>query len=89
MVRFTSLLPGGFITATVVNPPERKVAKRTSVQCYHTFLDQSIPLVTATSIVSLLTEQLWSRSLLSYHNLGKNRNILIVDMYIIENIKTM
>ena len=26
--------------------------------CYHTFSDQSIPLVTVTSIVSLLTEQL-------------------------------
>ena len=31
-VRFTSFLSGGFITAIVVNPPERKLAKRTSVQ---------------------------------------------------------
>ena len=31
-VRFASFLSGGFITATVVNPPERKLAKRTSVQ---------------------------------------------------------
>ena len=30
---FASLLSGGFITAIVVNPPERKLAKRTSVQC--------------------------------------------------------
>ena len=30
-VRFASLLSGGFITAIVVNPPERKLAKRTSV----------------------------------------------------------
>ena len=32
-VRFASLLSGGFITVTVVNPPERKLAKRTSVHC--------------------------------------------------------
>ena len=32
-VRFASFLSGGFITAIVVNPPEMKLAKRTSVQC--------------------------------------------------------
>ena len=32
-MRFVSLLPGGFITDMVVNPPKRKQAKRTSVQC--------------------------------------------------------
>ena len=32
-VRFASFLSGGFITAIVVNPPERKLAKRTSVSC--------------------------------------------------------
>ena len=31
-VRFASFLSGGFITAIVVNPPESKLAKRTSVQ---------------------------------------------------------
>ena len=31
-VRFASFISGGFITATLVNPPERKLAKRTSVQ---------------------------------------------------------
>ena len=31
-VRFPSLLSDGFITAIVVNPPERKLAKHTSVQ---------------------------------------------------------
>ena len=31
-VRFASFLPGGFITDIVVNPPESKLAKRTSVQ---------------------------------------------------------
>ena len=30
-VRFASFFSGGFITAIVGNPPERKVAKRTSV----------------------------------------------------------
>ena len=30
-VRFVSLFSGRFITAIVVNPPERKLAKRTSV----------------------------------------------------------
>ena len=32
-MRFASLLSGGFITAIVVNPSERKLAKRTSVHC--------------------------------------------------------
>ena len=32
-MRFASFLSGGFITAIVVNPPERKLAKRTSVRC--------------------------------------------------------
>ena len=31
-MRFASFLSGGFITAIVVNPPEKKLAKRTSVQ---------------------------------------------------------
>ena len=31
-MRFASFLFGGFITAIMVNPPERKLAKRTSVQ---------------------------------------------------------
>jgi hypothetical protein len=32
-VRFSSFFSGKFITAIAVNPPERKLAKRTSVQC--------------------------------------------------------
>ena len=32
-VRFASFLFGGFITAIVVNPPEKKLAKCTYVQC--------------------------------------------------------
>ena len=31
-VRFASFLSGGFIIAIVINPPERKLANRTSVQ---------------------------------------------------------
>ena len=30
-VHFVSFLSGGFITAIVINPPEKKLAKRTSV----------------------------------------------------------
>ena len=33
-VRFASFLSGGFITALVVNPPERKLAKRTLCSGY-------------------------------------------------------
>ena len=32
-MRFASFQSGGFITAIVVNPPERKLTKRTSVHC--------------------------------------------------------
>ena len=32
-MRFASFLSGGFIPVIVVNPPERKLAKHTSVQC--------------------------------------------------------
>ena len=32
-VRIASFVSSGFITAIVVNPPERKLAKRTSVHC--------------------------------------------------------
>ena len=32
-MRFASFLSGGFITAMVVNPPERRLAKCTSVHC--------------------------------------------------------
>ena len=33
-VCFASFLSGGFITAIVVNPPERHLAKRISVKCF-------------------------------------------------------
>ena len=36
-VRFASFLFGGFITAIVVNPPERKLAIRTSMQSTNLF----------------------------------------------------
>jgi hypothetical protein len=32
-VRFAGFLSGGFITAIVVNPPEKKLAKLTYVYC--------------------------------------------------------
>ena len=31
-MRFTSFLSGGFTTMAVINPPEKKLAKHTSVQ---------------------------------------------------------
>ena len=36
-MRFVSLLSGGFTTIAVINPPERKLAKRISVQCAKKF----------------------------------------------------
>ena len=41
-VRFASFLSGRFITAILVNPPERKQAKRTSVHCSETRMCQYI-----------------------------------------------
>ena len=44
-VGFASFLSGGFITAIVVNPPERKLAKRTSVHwftLYHFAMDNPV-----------------------------------------------
>ena len=32
-MRFASCFSGGFITAIVVNPPDKRLAKRTSVHC--------------------------------------------------------
>ena len=32
-VRFANFLSGGFTTMAVMNPPEKKLKKRTSVQC--------------------------------------------------------
>ena len=43
-VRFASFLSGGFIPAIVVNPPERKLAKRTSVHFGQNFLSSLIVL---------------------------------------------
>jgi hypothetical protein len=33
-VRFASLLSGGFTTMAIINPPEWKLANRTSVRCF-------------------------------------------------------
>ena len=37
-MRFASFLSGGFVIAIVVNPPERKLAKRTAVQWLKLYL---------------------------------------------------
>ena len=42
-VRFASIFSSGFITAIVVNPQERKLAKGTSVHCVSAVLDQFLP----------------------------------------------
>ena len=34
-VRFATFLSGGFTTIAVINPPERKLEKRTTVHCRH------------------------------------------------------
>ena len=36
-MRFATFLSGGFITMVVINPPEKKLAKHTSVQCRNLF----------------------------------------------------
>ena len=41
-MRFASFLSGGFITAIVVNSPERKLTKRTSVRCIAAALISSV-----------------------------------------------
>ena len=41
-VHFASFLSGGFITVIVVNPPERKLAKRTSVHWGHINIQGSV-----------------------------------------------
>ena len=41
-VRFASLHSGGFTTMAVINPPERKLAKRTSVRCIDSGLSQLV-----------------------------------------------
>jgi len=38
-LRFARFFSGGFITAIVINPPKRKLAKRTSVQCDYFFFN--------------------------------------------------
>ena len=38
-VRIASFLYAGFITAIVVNSPEKKLAKRTSVHCFMIWLE--------------------------------------------------
>ena len=42
-MRFASFLSGGFITVTVVNQPERKLTKRTSVQRFSGYMEQVDP----------------------------------------------
>jgi hypothetical protein len=51
-VRFASFVSGGFITVIVVNPPERKLVKRTSVHCI-------VSLSTILSVLALVWSTNW------------------------------
>ena len=57
----------GFINKAVVKNNTSVISSKfinkfvQKCQCYYTLSDQSIPLVTVTSVVSLLTEQLWAQ----------------------------
>ena len=53
-VRFASFLSGGVITAIVVNPTERKLAKRTSVQCSNLNAQPEIQILRKPNTVCLL-----------------------------------
>ena len=44
-VRLASFLSGGFTTMAVINPPERKLAKRISVQWYVGIFQKSFQLI--------------------------------------------
>ena len=53
-VRFASFLSGGFITMAVINPPERKLAKRTFVHC-GSYNIQQLKLVPAYSYSTIIS----------------------------------
>ena len=56
-MRFASFLFGGFITAIIViNPPERKLAKRTSVQRKNIFKDTTFRGISRAYICSVDTD---------------------------------
>ena len=52
-VRFASFLSGGFITMAVINPPDWKLANRTSVHC------ANVPTTQAWKIISIITKIIW------------------------------
>ena len=74
-VHFASFLSGGFITGIVVDPPEKKLAKHTSVQCtamwchidknhkYKTNLISSLPIWSASSVNEVKKFDCWTPSI--------------------------
>ena len=42
-MRFASFLSGGFTSMAVINPPEKKLAKRTSVPCVEMGFTRTFP----------------------------------------------
>ena len=84
-MRFASLLSGGFITACIeVNPPERKLAKRTSVHWSEFDLNYDIKLIKRKTVVKVLYTfvrmpnmkfKYWTDSIL--HALHHTKSIII------------
>ena len=74
-VHFASFLSGRFITAIVVNPPEKKLAKHTSMQCtamwchidknhkYKTNLISSLPIWSTSSVNEVKNFDCWTPSI--------------------------
>ena len=58
-MRFASFFSGGFITAIVVNPPERKLEKRTSVQWLEIYRHFSMKLLVKSSVNSV--QEAWAK----------------------------
>ena len=90
-VRFASFLSDGFITAIVVNPPERKLTKRTSVQCTEVhFSGGFISAIVVNPLERKLakcTSVQWGKSFLkehSYFHLAVFSQEFLKDSYLIQ-----
>ena len=70
-VRFASFQSGGFITVTIVNPPKRKLAKRTSVHCPKDpklqirFMNSAVDLHISVLFIPGLCTKEWSKNAVS------------------------
>ena len=70
-VRFAIFQSGGFITVTIVNPPKRKLAKRTSVHCPKDpklqirFMNSAVDLHISVLFIPGLCTKEWSKNSVS------------------------